>query len=69
MPNDILLFVNMTQMLTPPSEMTSSKCIVDHVEGEGYHVFPASKEAPCSGAVLYRKENISLPELCDKTEN
>lgn len=58
MTNDIVLFVNVTQMSTPPSEMTSSKHIVDLLKKEkACHVLPAAtKKMPCFGPVSLHKE-------------
>lgn len=57
MPNDVLLFVNVTQTSTRPSEMTSSKHIVDLLTKEkACHVFPAgTKKMPCFGPVPLHK--------------
>lgn len=56
MVNDILLLVNVIQMLTPPSEMTSSKHVVDLKKGKACHVCPAAtKNIPEFNPVLSPK--------------
>lgn len=63
MPNDIVLFVNVTQMSTPPSEMTSSKHIVELLKKEkAWHVFPAAtNKMPCFRPVSLHKGQDQPP--------
>lgn len=56
MVNDIILLVNVIQMLTSPSEMTSSKHVVDLKKGKACHVCPAAtKNIPEFNPVLSPK--------------